>query len=106
MASLCCTMYVMRPLSPLEQNSSGSGMSVSRVCVCVCVCVCVTESICTLCLCCYTLYVALSMFVRAWTSFNLLRMVYVLLFCTGLKDVMRERERKREAIPTASRRYH
>ena len=31
MASLCCTIYVTRPLSPLEENSSGSGMSISRL---------------------------------------------------------------------------
>ena len=41
----------------------------------------VTESICTLCLCCCTLYVALSAFVRVWTSFNLLRMFYVTSCC-------------------------
>ena len=41
-----------------------------------------------------------------WTSFDLLRMCYVLLFWTSLKDVAREHEKKREAIPVASRRYH
>ena len=66
----------------------------------------VTEGICTLCLCCCTLYVALSVFFRVWTSFNLLRICYVLLFWTSLKDLGRECERKREAIPVASCRYH
>ena len=32
-------------------------------------------------------------------------MFYVLLFWTSLKDVLRERERRQEAIPTASRIY-
>ena len=35
----------------------------------------VTKCICTLCLCCCTLRVALSMFFRVWTSFNVLRVV-------------------------------
>ena len=41
---------------------------------------CVTKCICKLCLCCCTLCVFLSVLFRVWTSFNLLRMCYVLLF--------------------------
>ena len=55
----------------------------------------VTECICTLCLCYCTLYVALSMFFRVWTSFNLLRIFYVLLFWTSLKDGVRAPEKAR-----------
>ena len=33
-------------------------------------------------------------------------MFQVLLIWTSLKDVVRERERKRDSIPSASRRYH
>jgi len=69
-------------------------------------CNCVTKKIGTLCVCCCILYFALSMFFCVWTSFNLLWMFYVLLFWISLKDVVRERERRQEAIPTASHRYH
>ena len=48
----------------------------------------VTECTCTLFLYCCTLYVALSVFFRVQTSFNLLRMVYVLLYWTSQKDVV------------------
>ena len=72
--------------------------------MCVCVCVCVTECICTLCLCCCTQCVTLSVLFRVWTSFNVLRIhVLRVVIWTSLKDVVRQRERKREAIPTASR---
>ena len=40
------------------------------------------------------------------TSFNLLRIFYVILFRTSQKDVVRERERKREATSPSSRRHH
>ena len=43
-----------------------------------------TECVGTLCLCCCTLSVALSMFFRVWVSFNLLRMFYVLIFWASL----------------------
>ena len=62
----------------------------------------VTKCICTLCLCCCTLCVALSVFFRVCTSFSLLRMFYVSLFWTSL----RQRQRKREGITTASLMYH
>ena len=62
----------------------------------------VTECIFTLCLCYYTLYVALSL------SFMCGRhlIFYVCITCCFLDVAVRERERKREAIPTASRVMH
>ena len=54
----------------------------------------VTECICTLCLCCCTLYVALSVFFRVWTSFNLLDMFYVIFDVTKRLDG-RAREKAR-----------
>ena len=64
--------------------------------------VCVTKCICTLCLCCcmYSLRVTLVVFFRACTSFDLLRMCYVLWFrhhCeTSLQKRVREGERKEQ----------
>ena len=68
----------------------------------------VTECICTLCLCCCTLYVTLSMFFHVWTSFNLLCMFYVLLFWMSLKDEVREsaRESERQYQRSLSDNYH
>ena len=65
----------------------------------------VTECICTLCLCCCTLCVALSVFFRVCTSFDLLRMCYVLWFRRHYKSE-RQRERRREGRTTTSRMYH
>ena len=58
------------------------------------ICVYVTVCICTLRLSYCTLHVIL---IRVCTSLNLLRIFYVLLFRTSQKDVVWERERKREA---------
>ena len=56
----------------------------------------VIECICTLCLCC-TLCVALSVFFRVCTSFDLLRMCYALWFRRHYKSVWdRAREGERE----------
>ena len=54
--------------------------------LCVSARLAVTECICRLCLCCCTLHVALSVFFCVWTSFNLLRMFYVLSFWTSLRE--------------------
>ena len=74
-------------------------------------CNCVTKKIGTLCVCCCNLYVALSMFFRVWTkrtlshtdvlqrTFNLLYMFYVLLFWMSLKEVVRERAKRRYQQP-------
>ena len=62
-------------------------------------CNCVTKKIGTLCVCCCTLYVALSMFFHVWTSFNLLYMFYVLLFWMSLKEVVRERAKRQYQQP-------
>ena len=55
----------------------------------------VTERIFTLCLCCCTLYVDLSVFFCLRTSFSLLRMVYVFLYWTSEKDAVYVRARKK-----------
>ena len=57
----------------------------------------VTECFCTLCLCCCTQCVALSVFFRVCTSFDLLRMCYMLWFRRHYKtewDSARESERE------------
>ena len=57
----------------------------------------VNECICTLCFCCYTLYVTLSLFFCVWTSFDLFTCIcYALLFLTSRKDAACERQRKSE----------
>ena len=95
---------------PLWVIKEGEPWCVSvHVCVCErereCVCVTSVSAICTLCLCCCTLYVTLSVSVSSFSSVGcggglwhhlfviiLLRMFYILLFWTSVRQCMGKSE--------------
>ena len=56
--------------------------------------------------CVGVLCVSLSVFIRVWTALDFFTYVLRVVIWTSLKNAERQREKKREAITTASRMYH